>query len=401
MSQNDMSLANAAGATFRADVNSALQALASNSSGTTEPSTTYAYQFWADTTTGLLKIRNAANNAWITIGTLASTNLALVPQTFSSSLLIKASTSDGSDNLVLQLAAGGNAVNTQGAFLTLSGNESGSPGQVSLNTGDVSGAWLNLVSGTSYLRIDRNAGAYFNDTANANNTAGVTINQGAADDEIESWKSSDVSHGATSVTEADTFGFISKGAAATGGVMLTGIHEGAQAGVIARGIMTTASSTRSTAARAAVEVNGGVISGSSMASLGANANIMAVQDNGTTRFILDSDGDSHQDVGTAWTNFDFTDDLRVMDALALVLNTQDDPVRAAFVGSLEESRTVIERLPGKPIVQFGDDGHHFANMSRVTMLHHGAIRQIGRQMAELSEQVAARLERIEQKLLAA
>jgi hypothetical protein len=33
--------------------------------------------WWADSTTGLLKIRDAANAAWITVGTLASTNLGL------------------------------------------------------------------------------------------------------------------------------------------------------------------------------------------------------------------------------------------------------------------------------------------------------------------------------------
>lgn len=75
MSQHDMSLANAAGAAFRADLNDALAALVSNSSGATAPSTTFAYQWWADTTTGLLKIRNAANSGWVTVGTLASTLL--------------------------------------------------------------------------------------------------------------------------------------------------------------------------------------------------------------------------------------------------------------------------------------------------------------------------------------
>lgn len=80
MSQHDMNLANAAGAAFRADLNDALAALVSNSSGATAPATTFSYQLWADTTTGLLKIRNAANSAWITVGTLASTNLGLQVQ---------------------------------------------------------------------------------------------------------------------------------------------------------------------------------------------------------------------------------------------------------------------------------------------------------------------------------
>jgi len=78
MSQNDMSIANQTFPATRSDINSALQALVTLSSGASEPGTMYAYQLWADATTGLLKIRNAANNAWITVGTMASTNLGLL-----------------------------------------------------------------------------------------------------------------------------------------------------------------------------------------------------------------------------------------------------------------------------------------------------------------------------------
>jgi hypothetical protein len=80
MAQHDYIIANQSGAAFRSDLNNGLAAIVSNNSGAAEPSTTYAYQWWADTTTGLLKIRNAANNAWITIGTLASVNLGLLPR---------------------------------------------------------------------------------------------------------------------------------------------------------------------------------------------------------------------------------------------------------------------------------------------------------------------------------
>jgi hypothetical protein len=78
MAQHDYDLANAAGAGFRADANLALAAIVSNNSGATEPATMFAYMFWADTTTGLLKIRNAGNTAWITMGTLAAANLGLL-----------------------------------------------------------------------------------------------------------------------------------------------------------------------------------------------------------------------------------------------------------------------------------------------------------------------------------
>ena len=79
MAQHDYIIANQSGAAFRSDLNNGLAAIVSNNSGAAQPSTTYAYQWWADTTTGLLKIRNAANNAWITIGTLASGYLGLLP----------------------------------------------------------------------------------------------------------------------------------------------------------------------------------------------------------------------------------------------------------------------------------------------------------------------------------
>jgi hypothetical protein len=72
MSQNDMSLANASGAAFRLDANNALQALVTNNSGATAPATTFAYMWWADTTAGILKQRNAANSAWINVLTLSN-----------------------------------------------------------------------------------------------------------------------------------------------------------------------------------------------------------------------------------------------------------------------------------------------------------------------------------------
>lgn len=79
MSQHDYNLIDQPGAQFRADLNNALLAAVSNNSGVIEPNPTFAYQFWADTTTGLLKQRNAANSAWVTIGNMASVNLGLQP----------------------------------------------------------------------------------------------------------------------------------------------------------------------------------------------------------------------------------------------------------------------------------------------------------------------------------
>ncbi len=74
MSQNDFNLANQGFPSMRSDINSALQALATNSSGAAAPATTYAYQFWYETDTNILKMRNAADSAWINIFTFDQAN---------------------------------------------------------------------------------------------------------------------------------------------------------------------------------------------------------------------------------------------------------------------------------------------------------------------------------------
>lgn len=62
-------------AVARVEINGALEALATLSSGATAPSTTFSGMFWHDTSTGILKIRSEADDAWINVGYLdQSTN---------------------------------------------------------------------------------------------------------------------------------------------------------------------------------------------------------------------------------------------------------------------------------------------------------------------------------------
>jgi hypothetical protein len=104
--QSAFAIPNESGALFRVDNNTAHQANATLQAGASAPATTFAYQWWADTTTGLLKRRNAANSAWITVGLLDGTMI----QSPSDPFLI--------NNKVLRL--GINAGNV-GAFLQLQG----------------------------------------------------------------------------------------------------------------------------------------------------------------------------------------------------------------------------------------------------------------------------------------
>ena len=80
MAQSDQSIANDTGANVRADLNDNLAALFSNNSGSSAPSTTTAYMWWADTNAGELKIRNGADSAFLTFAPdLTATNLGLAP----------------------------------------------------------------------------------------------------------------------------------------------------------------------------------------------------------------------------------------------------------------------------------------------------------------------------------
>ena len=65
---------------------------------------------------------------------------------------------------------------------------------------------------------------FFGDTANTFSTQGLTINQAGNDDEILALKSSDISHSATSATEADTFFTLKKSHANLGGLRATSYY---------------------------------------------------------------------------------------------------------------------------------------------------------------------------------
>lgn len=77
MAQHDYNIANQSGQAFRQDLNNALSAIVSVNSGATAPASTFAYMLWIDTAAGQVKQRNAANSAWVVIGTVGTANWGL------------------------------------------------------------------------------------------------------------------------------------------------------------------------------------------------------------------------------------------------------------------------------------------------------------------------------------
>ena len=111
----DYSLANQSGSAFRTELNSILSAVQTLNSGSSAPSNLVAHMVFLDTSTtpATLKIRNAANDGFITLGT-ASTNFGLVSAsgaTFTGDITLNAQSdvrfadSDSSNYVALQAPA--------------------------------------------------------------------------------------------------------------------------------------------------------------------------------------------------------------------------------------------------------------------------------------------------------
>jgi hypothetical protein len=70
MAQHDYNIANQTAANARTDINNVLSAIATNNSGSSAPSTTFANMWWYDTSNNILKIRAEGNDAWISVAYL-------------------------------------------------------------------------------------------------------------------------------------------------------------------------------------------------------------------------------------------------------------------------------------------------------------------------------------------
>ena len=196
--------------------------------------------------------------------------------------------STGSGNVFVGYKAG--CANTTGSCCLIIGN-----GTCDLITGDFN---TGIVSMNGLVGIG--------DTANACMTIGLTINQGANDNEILALKSSDVDHPFTTIAEADTYGFIQKSQATSGGFQIQAMKD-ADGGAgwamyLQAALGENADTTKSTGATGIMVRNSRITNGSTgTAATNADGNLEVIQDNGTTRFIFDAEGTGHADV--AWTTY--------------------------------------------------------------------------------------------------
>ena len=178
--------------------------------------------------------------------------------------------------------------------LTINGSQ-GNDGDVLTSTG--SGIAWEAASGGG-LTAGKN---YVNESAESKITYGIAINQGTETDKVMTFKSSNVNHGMTDLAvETDTFGDIQRTIDGSGGLSLMGYTSATQGlAFTARG--TSGNTTKSTSGTAYFRLQASKKSGASSGAAGADENLLAIHNHGTTRFIFDAEGSAHADV--EWTTF--------------------------------------------------------------------------------------------------
>jgi hypothetical protein len=172
-------------------------------------------------------------------------------------------------------------------------------------------------SGNQGVRMVSSGLIYINDDANTNMTLGLTINQGANDDEILALKSSDVAHGITTLAETDTYGTIAKTVAVGGGITLTGYSNQTTVNLFHAGA-STETSTKSSAAGAANVIQSSLKTGTALGAMAATSNLLSIRNNTSAVVLFEASGDIYtetdQTAGLAGT-FDFEDDIMLVNAL--------------------------------------------------------------------------------------
>jgi len=240
-----------------------------------------------------------------------------------------------------------------------------------------------------------NGGKFFiADTANANMTQGITINQGTNANEVLAFCSSDVAHG-LSLAATDTFCSFIKSTDAGGGVVMQGLTDANHPNSyqtmgfhVYQGV--AADTTKS-------------ISGYGMArfrcacsnsTVTTNGNMLSIDNNGNTKFIIDGEGDVFYDGTTNAGNWDDHDDVGLLSAFRNL--TTSNKAQDVFGEFVSENAKVLHDTG---VITMNDDGHHFVSTKGLNALIIDTIRQEGQRWRKVVGEYQDKIAALESRLL--
>jgi hypothetical protein len=232
---------------------------------------------------------------------------------------------------------------------------------------------------------------FIGDSANANMTVGLTINQGANDNSIIELKSSDVAHGGTGEgLETDSFVALRKTSPTLGGLDMIIMAEDAALGTVTHFMSRggTATTTKSTAGRSLIEMQALEHNGSNgAADITADGNVFGIRarvgGSSVTRFLVDEDGDLYS-VTSAQT-FDDYDDMALIETYdAARSGSLKEQIKADFGRTmLMDEATLIEAgVLGDTMANGG-----LTNQTQLSRVLTGGVRQLNQKHMSLAEKV--------------
>jgi len=257
------------------------------------------------------------------------------------------------------------------------------------------------IVGTGNVIINTTAILFINDTANTFMTTGVTIQQGAADNEAQAWKSSDVGHAMTAIAEADTFGTIQKAEAAAGGLQIAGFKDADGLSALALHLLgylgEAADTTDTSTSLGIVNIDAYITDGATgSAAPAATGNAFTVRAGGVTRFLIKGNGDIHV-TNTTLSALDDYPDALLMRAGRAAMAPVGSPLHDDYQHLIAEYAPVLEE---KRIMFFerDDTGRITGAMNNVmasVMLSWDAHFQTYQKIAELEGEIAELRHRLE------
>ncbi len=215
------------------------------------------------------------------------------------------------------------------------------------------------------------------------------LDQGYADGNLVETMSDDIAHGMTGRDKTNIWLSLRKWVPTSGGAWWRGYSED-EVGIGIDGFITNDVTAKTNGAtNGAVVVDGRKKSGTGAGAMGANANVFVVQDNYSTRFIVDKEGDYHYD-GADGGAFDEYDDAQMVRALSLASGKGVVKSKWDELVEYNEDSLIEAGILGAPVAEGG-----LVNGAQLQRLLVGATWQMFTQLQEANEKIEA----LEQKLL--
>ena len=298
-----------------------------------------------------------------------------------------------SDNFMIE--------DTSATGMTIGSSTSGEGHIYFSDSDDADVGTVSYFHGSNYMRFRSNASEALRLTGQKVSTGaedapdvdagGVTLNQGANDGNILTFKSSDVAHGRTSVAETDTYAEFGKASSGDGGLVITSINDTGNISFYMDAHARSNDTGKGTGDHGCMNFDANTHDGSnSGTALSTNANMVTFSNDNSVRFIFDAEGDIHVDGSSSISTYDAYEDAQLVRAYDLshgkgVIASQFDK----FVQYNKDDLTdvgLVGRVNHK-ILEDGTEAKPLINMTGFVRLHNGAIWQQYEKHQRLAEAV--------------